>query len=152
MVSRATPQTPAARSSKSQAAKPRAPRSQASQAQASTPRASKSQASKSTLLPVAVAGAGIAAAGGLLYGLWRMLASAGTVEYLAPDLGLDRPRPDADDRAPVAFRPDPTAPVSAGEREKLRPATMPAPTLAEQSDVVEVSWPEDVSVAPARVH
>jgi len=109
-------------------------------------------ASKSTLVPVAVAGAGIAAAGGLLYGLWRLLSANGTVEYLAPDLGLDKPRPGPEDRASVAFRPDPTAPVSAGEREKLRPATMPAPTLAEQVDVVEVSWPEDVTVAPARMH
>ena len=30
---------------------------------------------------------------------------------------------------PEAFRPDPTAPVPASEREGLRPATGPAPTL-----------------------
>ena len=39
----------------------------------------------------------------------------------APDLALDRDRPDADDRAPDAFRPDPTAIPTAAERESLRP-------------------------------
>lgn len=112
----------------------------------------KTSPAKSNMLPIAAAGAGLIAAGGLLYGLWRRFAANGTVEYLAPDLALDQPRPGPEDRAPVAFRPDPTAPVSAGEREKLRPATMPAPTLAEQGDVVEASWPEDVTVAPARMH
>jgi hypothetical protein len=50
-------------------------------------------------------------------------------EHAAPDLALDRPRPGPDDRAPDAFRPDPTAPVPESEREALRPATGPAPTL-----------------------
>jgi len=36
----------------------------------------------------------------------------------------------ADARAPEAFRPDPTAIPTAAEREALRPATGPAPTLA----------------------
>ena len=33
-------------------------------------------------------------------------------------------------RAPDAFRPDPTAPVPDSEREALRPATGPAPTMS----------------------
>jgi hypothetical protein len=39
----------------------------------------------------------------------------------APDLALDQDRPGADDRAPDAFRPDPTATPTAAERESLRP-------------------------------
>ena len=109
-------------------------------------------ARSSAALPIAATGAALLAAGGLLFGLWRRFAARGTVEYLAPDLGLDQPRPGTNGRAPVAFRPDPTAPVPAAEREALRPATMPAPTLAEQGDVVEMTWPEDVTVAPARTH
>jgi hypothetical protein len=109
-------------------------------------------AHSSAALPIAATGAVLVAAGGLLFGLWRRFAARGTVEYLAPDLGLDQPRPGTNGRAPEHFRPDPTAPVPAAEREALRPATIPAPTLAEQRDVVEMSWPDDVSVAPPRVH
>ncbi len=50
-------------------------------------------------------------------------------EHAAPDLALDRPHPGPTDHAPEAFRPDPTAPVPESEREGLRPATGPAPTL-----------------------
>jgi hypothetical protein len=103
-------------------------------------------------LPVAATGAALLAAGGLLFGLWRRFAPAGTEGHEAPDLALGQPHPDASSRAPEAFRPDPTAAVPASERDALRPATMPAPTLAEQGDVVEVRWPEDVPVAPARPH
>jgi hypothetical protein len=39
----------------------------------------------------------------------------------APDLALDADRPGADDRAPDAFRPDPTAVPTTSERESLRP-------------------------------
>lgn len=53
----------------------------------------------------------------------------GDAEHAAPDLALDQPRPGSEDRAPDAFRPDPTAPVPANEREGLRPATGPAPSL-----------------------
>ena len=51
-------------------------------------------------------------------------------EHAAPDLALDKPRPGADDRAPDAFRPDPTAVPTKAERESLRPATGPAPSFA----------------------
>jgi hypothetical protein len=43
--------------------------------------------------------------------------------HAAPDLALDHER-EAGDRAPDAFRPDPTAAVPANEREALRPATL----------------------------
>ncbi len=49
--------------------------------------------------------------------------------HAAPDLeGGSRPTPE--DRAPEHFRPDPTAPVSAADRDALRPATGPAPGFA----------------------
>ena len=49
---------------------------------------------------------------------------------LAPDLAPDKSRPGATDRAPEAFRPDPTAVPTKAEREALRPATGPAPSFA----------------------
>lgn len=49
-------------------------------------------------------------------------------EHVPTDLmGDARPKPG--DRAPAAFRPDPTAVPTSEERESLRPATGPAPTL-----------------------
>ena len=51
-------------------------------------------------------------------------------EHAAPDLALDQPHPDADHRAPEAFRPDPTATPSKGELDGLRPATGTAPGFA----------------------
>lgn len=45
----------------------------------------------------------------------------------APDLALDRPRPGAEDRAPSAFRPDPTATVPDDKRDAFAPATTPNP-------------------------
>jgi hypothetical protein len=46
---------------------------------------------------------------------------AASAEHAAPDLALDRPHPGPEDRAPPTFRPDPTAAVTPGEREALRP-------------------------------
>jgi hypothetical protein len=80
----------------------------------------------------------VAALGAAVWRGWLKLPAfgPGNAEHEAPDLALDLPRPDADARAPVDFRPDPTAPVTAAEREGLRPATGPAPTLsADRGDV-----------------
>ncbi|HTG39436.1 hypothetical protein [Sphingomonas sp.] len=79
---------------------------------------------------IAVAAAGIAALG------WAMRRRAPEEGHAAPDLPRDGSRPDADRRAPVDFRPDPTAPVSAAEREALRPATGPSPTLVNDRGAV----------------
>lgn len=49
-------------------------------------------------------------------------------EHIPTDLLADH-QPGPTDRAPDAFRPDPTAVPTAEERESLRPATGPAPTL-----------------------
>ncbi|WP_203308670.1 hypothetical protein [Sphingomonas beigongshangi] len=49
-------------------------------------------------------------------------------EHVPTDLMGDA-HPSADSRAPDAFRPDPTAVPTDAEKEALRPATGPAPTL-----------------------
>lgn len=75
-------------------------------------------------------GAAAIAAGAAAIGYAAMrLRSPGNAEHEAPDLALDQPHPGPDDRAPDAFRPDPTAPVPENEREGLRPATGPAPSM-----------------------
>lgn len=56
-----------------------------------------------------------------------------TAEHEAPDLALDKPHPSENDRAPVDFRPDMNAPMSEAEREALRPATGPAPSLVSEA-------------------
>lgn len=50
--------------------------------------------------------------------------------HAAPDLSPDTPRPGPGDRAPKAFRPDPTAVPTKAEREALAPATGHAPGFA----------------------
>lgn len=75
-----------------------------------------------------VAAAAVAIGAGIFEVARRMLAP-GNAEHEAPDLAPDQPHPGPRDRAPEAFRPDPTAPVPANEREGLRPATGPAPSL-----------------------
>lgn len=76
---------------------------------------------------VGVIAAGLGAA--LRFGwLDRLLGKRGA-EHAAPDLAADAPVPGTN-RAPDAFRPDPTAAVPSSEREALRPATGPSPTLS----------------------
>jgi hypothetical protein len=66
---------------------------------------------------------------------------AGDAEHAAPDLAADAPTPGTN-RAPDAFRPDPTAPVPASEREALRPATGPSPTLvADRGELAGMTAP-----------
>lgn len=79
----------------------------------------------STLRTVGMAAIGICAG---LVGVLLARKRPDTAEHAAPDLAVDRARPGADSRAPVAFRPDPTAPVPASELEGLRPATGPNPS------------------------
>lgn len=82
----------------------------------------------STLRTVALGAAGIAIG---LFGVLLARRKAPGEGHAAPDLALDKPHPGTGDRAPDAFRPDPTAPVPASEREALRPATGPVPTMVE---------------------
>lgn len=66
-------------------------------------------------------GLGAAAVGAALrYGLLDRFFPAGE-GHNAPDLAIDAAGPAARDRAPPAFRPDPTAIPTAAERESLRP-------------------------------
>jgi hypothetical protein len=77
-------------------------------------------------------GAAAAVVGGaLLYDVAARKTFRRREGHKAPDLAEDKPHPGPDHRAPQAFRPDPTAPVPASEREALAPATGPAPTLSE---------------------
>ena len=73
-------------------------------------------------------GAAAIGLGGALLAVF-LRSKSNPAEHAAPDLALDTPRPGADDRAPEAFRPDPTAVPTKAERESLRPATGPAPSL-----------------------
>jgi hypothetical protein len=126
--------------------KPRAPRKPAATRKPTAARTKKEEAAPASeprrLGPLAVAlGAAAVAAGGLLVllsraasaipGLGRRAShdgSFGDGEHPPVDLlGAEHPGPE--DRAAEAFRPDPTAPVPAGERDALRPATGPAPSL-----------------------
>lgn len=86
------------------------------------------------VLPTLAAVLGVAGAALAGIGLFRRRrastdGSFGTGEHAAQDLAGDA-RPGATDRAPEAFRPDPTAPVPAGERDALRPA-LSRPTLVQ---------------------
>ncbi|WP_238542406.1 hypothetical protein [Sphingomonas sp. PAMC 26621] len=72
------------------------------------------------------AGAGIAAF--LSRGRISALLSKPSEEGHVPTDLLD-PNRNADDRAVADFRPDMSAPMTAAEREALRPATGPAPSL-----------------------
>lgn len=58
----------------------------------------------------------------------REVAPAGDEGHAAPDLAADAV---PGERAPVAFRPDMDAPMTPAEREALRPAAGPSPTLVD---------------------
>ena len=78
-----------------------------------------------TALGAVAAGIGAAISFGWLDALFPNKGGDG---HPAPDLAADAPTPGTE-RPPEAFRPDPTAPVPESEREALRPATGPSPTL-----------------------
>jgi hypothetical protein len=82
-----------------------------------------------TVAAVSVVGALAAGVGAAISLGWFDRFFPGNAEHEAPDLAADAPVPGTN-RAPVDFRPDPTAPVPESERDALRPATGPAPTLA----------------------
>lgn len=66
-----------------------------------------------------------AAAGAAALAAWRVLARRRGDGTVPTDLMGDA-HPDGGTRAIEAFRPDPTAPVPASERDALRPALLPA--------------------------
>lgn len=94
---------------------------------------SKPDAAPATFGPRSVAigvAAGLGAIAAIMIGLLGVTrrSAAGNAEHPAPDLAAGAPI--GVGRAPEAFRPDPTAPVPESEREGLRPATGPAPSLS----------------------
>lgn len=64
------------------------------------------------------------------YAQARDQAPSGGDGHAAPDLAADTPV-SIHTRAPEAFRPDMDAPMTPAEREALRPATGPSPTLVD---------------------
>jgi hypothetical protein len=82
-------------------------------------------------LGTALGAAAAVVGGALLYDVAARKTFRRQDGHKAPDLDEDKPHPGPDHRAPEAFRPDPTAPVPAFERDALAPATEPAPTLSE---------------------
>ncbi len=109
--------------------KPKSPRRKSGARKASVARRPQPKTLGINLLTAGVAAIGLGAAA-LAIVLGRRTVGPGPAEHAAPDLALDRPRPGALDRAPDAFRPDPTAPVPPELRESLRPATGAAPGFA----------------------
>ncbi|NIJ21086.1 hypothetical protein FHS95_002778 [Sphingomonas naasensis] len=73
-------------------------------------------------------GAAVAAVAAAAFAAFRLRRPS--AEHVPTDL-LGDAHPGPNDRAPEAFRPDPTAPVPAGERDAFRPALAgaAAPTL-----------------------
>ncbi len=68
----------------------------------------------------AIGALAVTALGAVAWGAWRLLRRP--AEGIVPTDLLGAERPDPSDRAIDAFRPDPTAPVPASEREQFRPA------------------------------
>jgi hypothetical protein len=100
-----------------------APKSNKPARRRATPAAAPRPSTASRALNAFSFGALVIAAGAALYEGYRRFSRRDGAEHPAPDLALDAPRPGSDgERAPVAFRPDPTASVSAGERDSFRPA------------------------------
>jgi hypothetical protein len=114
---KSAPRKPAAAAAPKAAAKPKA---------AARPKAAAKPTPSlpSRALGVFSIGAATVAIGAAIVETVRRLRGRGTGGHSAPDLALDHDR-STDDRAPDAFRPDPTASVPASEREALRPATLP---------------------------
>lgn len=74
-------------------------------------------------------GALAVAVGAAAWEAFRRLRAPGEPGTVPTDL-MGEDHPGAEDRAIDAFRPDPTAPVPAAEREALRPATLPNGAMA----------------------
>jgi len=108
-------------------------RARASKAPAKTPSKTspKGRDAKKVALGTLSVGAAIGAVAAAAFAVLKLGKNArGSAEHVPTDLMGDT-HPGPDDRAPVDFRPDPTAPIPAGERDAFRPALagVAAPTL-----------------------
>lgn len=123
----AAPKTAAAKAAAAKTTAPKptaakaAPRRKPAAKPAPAPAAT-ARGTASRVLNIASFGALAVAVGAALWEAVRRLRGPGNAEHRAPDLALDQARPGPADRAPDAFRPDPTAAVPAGERDAMRPA------------------------------
>jgi hypothetical protein len=132
------PRQPAA--GRTTAAKSAAAKSAAAKPATRTPRKPAAKAAPArtfdttTILSIggALVAVGAAVAGFLARRQISAWVAPGSAEHAAPDLAVDKPHPGPEDRAPIDFRPDMDAPMSPAEREALRPATGPAPSLVAQ--------------------
>jgi hypothetical protein len=75
---------------------------------------------RNSTIGAALIGAAALAIGAMFRGRIKNALNAGSAEHYATDLSFDA-APPGKNRAPEAFRPDPTAAVPASEREALRP-------------------------------
>lgn len=103
-------------------AKPRARARKAPEAQAN---------GRATALGAVSIGAAVSVIAAGAYGLWQLIRRMPAPgEHVPTDLMGDT-HPDGSERAPIDFRPDPTAAIPGGERDQFRPALAgaQAPTL-----------------------
>jgi len=124
--------TPSRKSSTGTTAAKRKPAARKPGAKAKAPTAKQATPANRTAHSAGVASLGaiaVAVLGAAAFGAWRLLRrpAEGTVPV---DLMGDS-HPDGSERAPEAFRPDPTAPVPASERAQFRPALATAGPGAE---------------------
>lgn len=89
-------------------------------------RSAKRPSSNGRTVAIGVA-AGLGAIAAIAFGFGALTRRRRGAEHAAPDLAAGKRI--GSERAPEAFRPDPTAPVPASEREGLRPATGPGPSM-----------------------
>lgn len=111
-----SPSKPAATKRTATAAKPAARKTRAPVARA----APAPTRSAHTAGIAAIGAIAVTALGAIAFGAWRLLRRPG--EGTEPTDLLGDSHPDGSERAIDAFRPDPTAPVPASEREQFRPA------------------------------
>lgn len=113
----ATARRKPAAAAKPAARKPAARKASAKASPAPVPVRTAHSASMAALGTLALATLGAAA-----FGAWRLLRRPN--EGIVPSDLMGDEHPDGSERAIPAFRPDPTAPVPASEREQFRPALL----------------------------
>ncbi|WP_342249571.1 hypothetical protein [Sphingomonas sp. OTU376] len=108
--------TPAKRGTTTAAKKPAARKAKAPAAKAPAP----APRSAHTAGVAAIGALAVTVLGAAAFGAWRIFRRPS--EGIVPTDLLGDTHPDGSERAIDAFRPDPTAPVPASEREQFRPA------------------------------
>lgn len=115
--------TPSRKSSTGTTPAKRKPASRKPGAKAKTPAAKQAAPTNRTAHSAGIASLGavaVAVLGAAAFGAWRLLRRP--AEGTEPVDLMGDSHPDGSERAPDAFRPDPTAPVPPSERAQFRPA------------------------------